>query len=212
MGESHGPGRGSDPDAEPDYYAILDVPETADGQEITRAYRRLVRRLHPDTGAGVADPRELQEAIDAYQAIGDPARRTAYDAARARRLHRSRRSPSSSARGGTSGRGGSGAGRSGGGRGESGAGGSGGGRGESEGRGSGGRGGSGASGGSRATRGVRIPVRHVGGIGRSARPAGAARRSSPDPACPLCHGTGLTTRRSNGITIRQECPSCHPRR
>lgn len=185
MGESHGPGRGSDPDAELDYYAILDVPETADGQEITRAYRRLVRRLHPDTGPGVADLRALQEAIDAYQVIGDPTRRTAYDAARARRLHSRRRSPSSSARGGTSGRGGTGAGRS---------------------------GGSGASGGSVAARGVRIPVRHVGGIGRSARPAGAARRSTPDPACPLCHGTGLTTRRSNGLTIRQECPSCHPRR
>lgn len=83
---------------EPDYYAILHVPDTASGQEITRAYRRLVRRLHPDANQG-ADPRELQDAIDAYQVIGDPARRSAYDASRSSRSSRQRRS--SEAVGGT---------------------------------------------------------------------------------------------------------------
>jgi curved DNA-binding protein CbpA len=63
-----------------DPYDVLGVSPTATAIEITRAYRRLVRRLHPDTrperpGAG----RELAEVLAAYELLGDPARRAEHD-------------------------------------------------------------------------------------------------------------------------------------
>ena len=39
---------------EKDYYAVLGVPETATAKEITKAYRKLARDLHPDKNPGDA--------------------------------------------------------------------------------------------------------------------------------------------------------------
>jgi hypothetical protein len=51
---------------EPDYYAVLGVPPLA-GQ-ITSAYRRLVRALHPDTARGGAATRErFAQVVAAYE-------------------------------------------------------------------------------------------------------------------------------------------------
>lgn len=67
-----------------DYYAILDIEPSADAEEIRKAYRRLVREHHPDTRNAPAGTtllfRQLQEA---YEVLGDPAQRAAYDQARA---------------------------------------------------------------------------------------------------------------------------------
>ncbi|MGH2618890.1 MAG: J domain-containing protein, partial [Thermomicrobiales bacterium] len=40
-------GAGADPDEE-DHYSLLGVPFTATHAEITRAYRRAIKRAHPD--------------------------------------------------------------------------------------------------------------------------------------------------------------------
>ncbi|WP_328767318.1 J domain-containing protein [Streptomyces sp. NBC_00286] len=66
-----------------DHYAVLDVPRDASAGEITSAYRRLVRLLHPD--ARPADPAaadRLADVLAAYDTLGDPGRRADYDAGR----------------------------------------------------------------------------------------------------------------------------------
>jgi DnaJ domain len=63
-----------------DLYRVLGVDGGASRQDIARAYRRAVQRVHPD--AQPADPRaaaRFQELTDAYDLLSDPARRAAYD-------------------------------------------------------------------------------------------------------------------------------------
>ena len=65
---------------EKDYYALLGVPETASEQEITRAYRRLARQLHPDVNPDKPGAEErFKEVSSAYDVLGDPAKRKEYD-------------------------------------------------------------------------------------------------------------------------------------
>jgi curved DNA-binding protein CbpA len=75
-----------------DHYAVLDVPSTASVDEITRAYHRLVRRLHPDARPDDAEPEHLRAVLAAYAVLRDPARRAAYD--RRRRSPTPTRAPS----------------------------------------------------------------------------------------------------------------------
>ena len=86
----------------PDYYAILHVPHDATPQQISRAYRALMRRYHPDlegsraavgqqgtqnaareAGAGGPQQREeeLLRIMQAFAVLRDPARRAAHDRA-----------------------------------------------------------------------------------------------------------------------------------
>jgi len=63
-----------------DYYAVLGVPRDATPEQIKKAFRQLARRYHPDTAK---DPRtaedKFKEINEAYEVLGDPARRTRYD-------------------------------------------------------------------------------------------------------------------------------------
>jgi curved DNA-binding protein CbpA len=62
-----------------DHYRVLGVPRTADMPEIRRAYRRLARQHHPDRNPGPDGPRSFRALAEAYQVLGDPARRARYD-------------------------------------------------------------------------------------------------------------------------------------
>ena len=66
-----------------DHYAVLGVPCSASAGQITSAYRRMVRSLHPD--ARPEDPaaaEALADVLAAYDTLRDPGRRAAYDAGR----------------------------------------------------------------------------------------------------------------------------------
>lgn len=65
-----------------DHFATLGVPETANTEEITRAYRRLCHLHHPDKFCGdVSSSKETMANVnEAYRVLRDPDRRKAYTA------------------------------------------------------------------------------------------------------------------------------------
>ncbi len=68
---------------EKDYYATLGVPETATPKEITKAYRKLARELHPDKNPGNLEAEERFKSVSAaYDVLGDETKRGEYDEVR----------------------------------------------------------------------------------------------------------------------------------
>ena len=67
----------------PDPYQLLGVPPGASGGEITRAWRRRAAAEHPDRRPrDAAAPARFRALTEAYQVLGNPARRAAYDRSR----------------------------------------------------------------------------------------------------------------------------------
>ncbi|WP_104060558.1 J domain-containing protein [Arthrobacter sp. 4R501] len=69
---------------QPDYYDVLRVRPSASQQEISRAYRALMRTHHPDLDGRATVGRDLSRAellqiMQAFSVLRDPARRAAYD-------------------------------------------------------------------------------------------------------------------------------------
>ncbi len=64
----------------PDHYQLLGVPRQASREEIAQAWRRRARDEHPDARpADTAAPSRFRALTEAWQVLGDPARRAAYD-------------------------------------------------------------------------------------------------------------------------------------
>lgn len=68
---------------EKDYYKVLGVAEDADPKDITRAYRKLARKYHPDANPNDSSAEDrFKDLSAAYDVIGDPAKRQEYDQVR----------------------------------------------------------------------------------------------------------------------------------
>ncbi len=68
---------------EKDYYATLGVSEDASAADITKAYRKLARKLHPDANPGDPSAEDrFKEVSSAYDVIGDDDKRKSYDQVR----------------------------------------------------------------------------------------------------------------------------------
>jgi curved DNA-binding protein len=62
-----------------DYYDILGLPKTASADEIKKAHRKLVRKLHPDVNKDPGAPAKFNEVQEAYDVLSDADKRKRYD-------------------------------------------------------------------------------------------------------------------------------------
>jgi molecular chaperone DnaJ len=63
-----------------DYYEVLSVERSANGEEIKKAYRKLAMQYHPDRNPGDAEAESrFKEAAEAYDVLRDPDKRARYD-------------------------------------------------------------------------------------------------------------------------------------
>ena len=71
-----------------DLYKVLQVDPAADTEVVEAAYRRLARKFHPDVSPHPDADSRIRDLNAAYEVLGDPHRRAAYDTARAHPLSR----------------------------------------------------------------------------------------------------------------------------
>jgi DnaJ-class molecular chaperone len=63
-----------------DPYDVLGVSKTATAEEITKAYRKLAQKYHPDKNPGDKEAEEkFKEIQNAYDVLNDPAKRSNFD-------------------------------------------------------------------------------------------------------------------------------------
>jgi curved DNA-binding protein CbpA len=67
----------------PDPYKVLQVDPEAEDEVIAAAYRRLARKYHPDTATGAEAVGRMEAINAAWEILGNPIRRAAYDRQRA---------------------------------------------------------------------------------------------------------------------------------
>jgi len=63
-----------------DYYEVLSVERSADGDEIKRSYRRLAMKFHPDRNPDDKEAEhKFKECAEAYEVLSDDSKRKIYD-------------------------------------------------------------------------------------------------------------------------------------
>ena len=62
-----------------DYYEVLGVSKTASAAELKSAYRKLALQWHPDKNKAADAETKFKEINEAYQILGDPAKKSQYD-------------------------------------------------------------------------------------------------------------------------------------
>jgi curved DNA-binding protein len=63
-----------------DYYSTLGVSKTATEKDLKQAFRKLARKYHPDVNPGDKSAEgRFKEINEAYEVLGDPAKRKKYD-------------------------------------------------------------------------------------------------------------------------------------
>ncbi len=68
-----------------DYYRVLGVPEQADENQIKQAYRKLAKKYHPDLNPdNLVAEEKFKSVVEAYEVLGDAAKRKEYDLERAK--------------------------------------------------------------------------------------------------------------------------------
>ena len=65
-----------------DFYAVLEVAQTASAEEIRAAYRRLARVYHPDTNGSADAVVRMRQVNEAWETLRDATKRAAYDRTR----------------------------------------------------------------------------------------------------------------------------------
>jgi curved DNA-binding protein CbpA len=61
-----------------DHYEVLQLSPNADSDTISRVFRILVKRYHPDNPV-TGDDRKFNDIVQAYRVLSDPEKRAAYD-------------------------------------------------------------------------------------------------------------------------------------
>ena len=62
-----------------DYYEILGVGKDASSADIKKAYRKLVKKYHPDVNKEQNSEEKFKEVQEAYEVLSDEGKRSAYD-------------------------------------------------------------------------------------------------------------------------------------
>lgn len=75
-----------------DYYKFLDVSPTASSEEIRSAFRRMAFKYHPDHNKDPWAETIFKQINEAYQVLGNPAKRSAYDVERRAEAQRAEKS------------------------------------------------------------------------------------------------------------------------
>jgi len=62
-----------------DYYEVLGVKKDATKEELKKAYRKLVKKYHPDVNKEDDAEEKFKEVQEAYETLSDESKRSAYD-------------------------------------------------------------------------------------------------------------------------------------